>query len=380
MKAMPVLHIAVIDGASFVLPYDHGLVDGLAALGHRVSFFASRSRYNPEFLDALRTRPGVQVIDAAVSASVAPRWRGVAAYLGLWWTLWRARAAFDAVNLQFSVLWPLELPFLWLLRRRLVFTVHNAVPHGHVGRTHAPTRWIAGLAQRLVFVSDATRLDFLRRYGAGFADKSVVLAHGLLPLVPGAAPVPYVDSLAEAPPDPEALVFWSTVKPYKGVELFAELARSAAWRGRGLPLEVWGQWDRGLAPLREELRALGVRVEDRYLPAAELQALMARPVVFVLPYHQATQSGALYTLLAQGCVFLCSDSGDLGDFLRSEGLPGLLLKDRSVDSVLAALDHLRSHRALTALSLAAAQRRRAWPQLLQQAGAAYALGTGQSAP
>jgi glycosyltransferase involved in cell wall biosynthesis len=373
---MPGLRIAVVDGASFVLPYDHGLVDGLAALGHRVSFFASRSRYNPEFLDALRARAGVRVVDAAVSGSVAPRWRGVAAYLGLWWTLWRRRAAFDAVNLQFSVLWPLELPFLWLLRRRLVFTVHNAVPHGHSGRTHAPTRWIARLARRLVFVSESTRLEFLRRYGAGFAGKSVLLPHGLLPLRPGAAPVPY----ANAVPQAQALVFWSTVKPYKGVELFAELARSADWQARGLPLEVWGRWDAAMAPLREELQALGVRVEDRYLDAAELQALFARPVVFVLPYHQASQSGALYTLLAQGCVFLCSDSGDLGDFLRSEGLPGLLLKDRSVGAVFAALDHLSRHRAETAQSLAAAQRRRAWPQVLQRADAAYALGTGQSAP
>lgn len=362
--------VAVIDGASFVLPYDHELVRGLAGRGQAVSLFASRTRYNQNFLDALRGVPRVQVHERAVSGTVAPRWRGVLAYAALWAEVWRRRREFDVINLQFSVLWPLELLLGWLLRSRFVLTVHNAVPHDHGAQQHTPTRWLAGLARRLVFVSHATRADFLKRYGQHFAARSSVVPHGLLPLAPGLPAVPYAAGAA-----PQALVFWSSVRPYKGVELFVELARSPIWRERGLPLEVHGAWAPELHGLRDELRSLGVQVHDGFLDEAALQELLARPVLFVLPYREASQSGALYTLLHHGCVFVCSDVGDLGDFLRDNDLPELLLRERTVDAMLACLQAAQQQPLAVNRKLQAAQHRLQWSTLLALPDAQAAYGT-----
>jgi glycosyltransferase involved in cell wall biosynthesis len=356
--------VAIIDGGSFVLPYDHGLALGLVRRGHAVDFHGSRTRYNGEFLDDLRRQPGIEVQARDISGSVAPRWRGALAYGALWLGVWRRRRRYAAINLQFSALWPLELPLLWLLRRQLVFTVHNAVPHGHRGRRHRPTGWIAALARRLVFVSASTRDDFVRRYGARHAARSVLLPHGLLPPAPGVAARAYA-----LRPAPQALVFWGTVKPYKGVEIFAELARSQAWQATGLTLEVHGKWDAALHPLRDQLIGLGVTVQDRYLDAATLQALLAREVVFILPYTQATQSGALYTLLHQGCSFVCADSGDLGDFMRRFGLQGLLLRERSAAAVIACLAQAGTQ--ATAQALQQAQDQMQWDATLADAALAY---------
>ena len=361
--------VAIVDGGSFVLPYDHALAQGLTRQGMAVTFFGSRTRYNGEFLEDLCSSPGVQVIDGAVSGSVAPRWRGVLAYAGLLLTLWRQRAAFSAINLQFSVLWPLELPLLMLLRNRLVYTVHNAVPHGFGGLRHRPTAWIAALARRLVFLSESAREEFMRRYGARHRAKAVLLRHGLLPPAPGVAAVPYRPRGA-----PQALAFWGTVKAYKGVELFAELARAPVWQAQGIALEVHGRWDVALQPLRDELIGLGVTVEDRYLDSAALQALMARDVVFLLPYRAASQSGALYTLLHQGCRFLCSDVGDLGDFMRRFGLQGLLLRERNAQSVIDALPQAQTEATLRALQ--AAQPQLQWDAVLADAPQAYDLSDG----
>jgi glycosyltransferase involved in cell wall biosynthesis len=256
---------------------------------------------------------------------------------------------------------------LALLRHRLVFTVHNAVPHGHTGRTHVPTAWIARLARQLVFVSEATRDDFLRRYGAWFTAKSVILRHGVLPVEPGQAPVDYRPVVR-----PEALVFWGTVKPYKGLELVAALARSAAWRAEGVGLEVHGRWDESLAPLRADLCSLGVRVVDGYLDAAALQALMARPVVFLLPYLHASQSGALYTLLHRGCHFLCADTGDLGAFLRQQGLPQLLLAARTPEAVIGAMKALAAAPGRVAAALQQAQDDTSWDCTLADADLVFA--------
>lgn len=358
-------HIAVLDGGSFVLPYVHGLVSGLAERGHRVTVYASRTRYNPEFLDALRSVPGVDVVDAAVSGSVAPRWRGVLAYAGLLASLWHRRREFSVVNLQFSVLWPLELPLWWLLRKRFVYTVHNAVPHGHAGLHHRPTHWAARCARALVFASQHTHDDFMRRYGPALRSRATVMPHALLPVAPGDAPLPY------RPPAPRGLAYWSTVKPYKGVELFADLARSGEVKRRGWALEVHGAWAPELEPLRLELQGLGVTIDDRYLGAPALRALFARDLVFVLPYREATQSGALFTLLHAGCMFICADVGDLGAFMRRFGLEGLLLRERSAAAVLACMAHLEANGVALQAAFARAQAASGWAQALAAAGPAY---------
>jgi glycosyltransferase involved in cell wall biosynthesis len=344
------VRVALVDGGSFVLPYDYQVAEVLSAQGVAVDFHGSRTRYNGVFIEAMRKLPGATVFDRAISRTVAPRWKGVLAYLALWLGVWRRRHGYDAINLQFSALWPLELPFLWLLRDRLVFTVHNAVPHGFAGVRHAPTERIARLARTLVFVSRFSHDDFIARYGEEFRARSHVLGIGLSPVAPGLPPVPY------RPLDrPEAIVYWSTVKPYKGVELFAELARSEAIRATGLRLEIYGTWAAELRPLRDELAGLGVHIEDGYLDTPRLLQLLARPVVFVLPYREASQSGALFSLLHHGRVFVCADVGDLGDFMRRFGLDALLLADRSAAAVARCLDHLLSHEPAVLRAFQAAQ-------------------------
>jgi len=244
------------------------------------------------------------------------------------------------VNLQFSGFWPAELVVFFLLKSKFVFTVHNAVPHGFSGLQHRPTQRLASIARSLVFVSDATRDDFMRRYGETFRGKSSVLPHGLLPIAPQLGAVGYSACAA-----PRSLVFWGTVKPYKGVELFAELARSDEIRRRGLSLAIYGAWADELRSLHEELTGLGVAVHDEYLGEAQLLESLGQDAVFLLPYRQASQSGALYSLLNHGRVFICSDVGDLGAFMRAHGLEGLLLKERSaraVEDCLRFLDENRS--------------------------------------
>lgn len=353
--AEPRTRVALLDGSSSVLSFDFHLAEALTAQGLGVDFHGSRTRYNGELLEAMASLPEASVDARAISSTVASRWRGGLAYLGLLIALWRRRHRYAAVNLQFSVLWPLELPFLFALRKKLVYTVHNAVPHGCTAQQHAPTRRIAALARTLVFPSRFTHDDFLRRYGERFRARSVVAAHGTTPAVAGAPLVPY-RPLAE----PEALVFWSTVKPYKGVELFADLARSPRIRALGLPLEVVGAWAPELHALRDELRSLGVVVRDGYIGAPEVAALLARPAVFLLPNREATQSGALYTLLHHGCFFICADVGDLGDFMRRFGLDRLLLKDRSADAVADGLDALRSDGEAITRAFQAAQDASSW--------------------
>ncbi|MBQ0929618.1 glycosyltransferase [Ideonella alba] len=365
--------IALVDPGAYVLPYLYQLVRALAARGDAVSVWLSSTRYNAEFGQALRALPGVVLHERAISSSVAPRWRGALAYLAQLASVLRHARRQDLVNLQWvgAGPWWLEglvfgvlLPCLGV---PLALTVHNAVPHGFAGRQHRPTRWLATRAARLIFASQASLDDFLARYGESFRSRSTLLPHGLLPLTPEAPAQP-----CEPLPRPEALVFWGRVQPYKGIELFADLARHPGWRARGLPLEVHGAWAAELHPLRDELRGLGVTVVDAYLDEAALRALMQRPVLFLLPYQRATQSGAMYALLHHGRCFACSDSGDLGQFMRGHGLQDLLLGERSAEAVLALLDRLAARAEPLAAAFAQAQQALGWDRLLAAHPEAYA--------
>ena len=358
--------IAIVDPGSFILPYDYQLVKALAERGEGVDFYGSTTRYNGEFLDAMRQLRGVTVHARAVSSSVAARWRGALAYAGLLAALlWHSRRC-AIVNLQFSGFWPAEWFVFFWLRRKFVFTVHNAVPHGFVELQHPPTRRLASLARALVFVSESTRDDFMRRYGESFRAKASVLPHGLLPVVPQQGTTGYSVTMK-----PRSLVFWSTVKPYKGVELFGELARAGEIQRRDLSLAIYGAWAPELGGLRSELAGLGIAIHDGYLDHAQLQSLLAQDAVFLLPYQQASQSGALYSLLNHGRLFICADVGDLGAFMRRFGLQGLLLKDRSAGAVVECLDFLDANRAAVALAFNRAQQALRWDRLLADAGQAY---------
>ena len=115
-----------------------------------------------------------------------------------------------------------------------------------------------------------------------------------------------------------------------------------------------------------------MRIDDRFLDAPALLGLLARNVVFLLPYREATQSGAMFSLLHHGRVFLCSDVGDFGDFLRRFGLDALLLRERSADAVADALERLRRAPEAIAAALQAAQDASAWRTTHADVRAVYA--------
>ena len=361
--------VAIVDGGSFVLPYDFQLANALVRGGiAQVDFYGSATKYNAEFLDAMRLLPGVEMKIYTISGSVAGRITGVMAYCALLFRLWQMRKRYDVINFQFSILWPLELPLLFLLRKKFIFTIHNAVPHDHSGRYDLPTRWLARIAKTLIFPSNFTRNEFFHRYGRCSIEKSMVLPHGLLPVAPNSEVVEY-----QCAHQPQSLIFWSTVKPYKGVELFATLARSEALRSRGLTLEIYGAWSAELKELKAELVELGVQVHDEFMGPNQLLSLLSRKAIFLLPYLEASQSGALYSLLNHGCYFICSDVGDLGGFMRESGLDSLLLTDRSAEAVLCCLDYLLAHGEDVRRRFELSQWRFKWESLIPQISSVYGV-------
>ena len=203
----------------------------------------------------MRRLPGVTVATGALcSRTVAPRWKGALGYLAAaGWACAGGGATLTPSTCNSAAGWPARAcAFLWALRQAPRVHGHNAVPHGFTGQRHAPTERIARLARTLVFVSRFSRRRLHRPLRRGLSRQ--VEAPGR------SASLLSCRGCRRCPTGPRRRPRrWSAgarSKPYKGVELFAELARSRAHpRDAGLGLEIHGAWAPELAGLTAELGA-----------------------------------------------------------------------------------------------------------------------------
>lgn len=358
------MRIALLDPASFVLPYVVFLARGLASYGHRVEIFCSHTKYNESLLkelcDEALEMPVQSHLYRVSQTAATSRWSGLVAYLSMLIAVFGQRRSFDAINIQFGIFLPFDILFMILLSGRIDYTIHDDVPHGFRRRWHLPTLIRANLARRLIFTSEAVRDRFFIRYPMSrLKARAHLLQHGLL----GATlrtPSPQESAHSAAP----VVTFFGTVKPYKGVEQLV----SAATLLVGTRVEIHGQWDKSLKDLKTQAETQGCVVKDEFLPAPALDNLLSEHRIFVLPYRDASQSGVLYLLLNYGRPFVSTDSGDLGAFLRREGLPELIFPLDNAAKLARCIEIACADYERIALRLQSIRRSYEWAEVIKTAG------------
>jgi glycosyltransferase involved in cell wall biosynthesis len=188
-----------------------------------------------------------------------------------------------------------------------------------------------------------------------------VIPHGALDYLtrlPEEAPLPPELEGGDRP----VILSFGVIRPYKGVDVllraFAELRDAELWIvGRPLGAD--------LAELHRLAAAAPgpVRMLTRYVPDAEVPAIMRRADVVVLPYRDADQSGVLYTALAFGKAIVASAVGGFPEVLRDHGA-GRLVPPGDPAALAAALRELLAQPAerdrLGAAALAAARGPYSW--------------------
>jgi glycosyltransferase involved in cell wall biosynthesis len=242
--------------------------------------------------------------------------------------------------------------WLWTVRAlgmRLVWTVHNVLPHSQVFADDVAARRSLGAASDLVLAHSRAALGELAALGA-VPTRSAVIPHG--PLVPtGPATALRTPGSGDGP---RRFLFFGQVHEYKGVEdllaAFAVLPADVAAR-----LIVAGQCDD--PGLRDRLAVLaqdgGGRVElqlDR-VPDERVTPLLAAADVVVLPYRRITTSGSAMLALAHGRPLIVPDVAALAGLCR----PAVVRYDQTRSGLCAALTRmaLAEARDLAAMSAAA---------------------------
>ncbi len=290
----------VVVACDWLLKYSASQCGGLARQGADVALlcrthaleFGEDQRERSEVLEGAR-RDGVEVIELPGRVSdprALPALARIRARL--------ARFGADVVHIQEGV----DPRALALLPRRpTVLTIHDPVLHpgqpvatGGKGWIYDRSRdaWRAR-ASAIVVHSERLRADVPLRRG----QRCAVIPHGL-DIQP--RPLP--------PPPQRTIAFFGRLAPYKGLEVLGR-AMPRVWSAcPDVQLRVagWGESDLGLEDPR-------VHFDRGYLPEAEVGNFFARSSLAVLPYTQATQTGAGSVAVGYGVPVVASATGGLAD-------------------------------------------------------------------
>lgn len=313
------MKVAMVDPSLFTGRYDDSLCAALGEAGMDVALLGRPMRatdaitphgyrYVPRFFrhsEALRDRLG----EGRASRLIKAAEYGATCVIGGLGALSRA----DVVHVQWLPLAPADRLMLRRLKGRtaLVHTVHNAdAYHADAGVQGRGYRELLGLFDALIVHGQTTR-EALERQGIA-PHRIHVTPHPPMRLAK-AGP----DDLA-AIPDPAVprILFFGTIRPYKGVDLLIEACLSLWRAGHRFELVLAGKPFMDIAPLLDSVRAAGFA--DRlitdlgFLTEARLDAHMGKADIIAFPYRHIDSSGAFLSALHHGKAMLTSDTGMFG--------------------------------------------------------------------
>jgi glycosyltransferase involved in cell wall biosynthesis len=239
---------------------------------------------------------------------------------------------------------PLDLLMASALRRAGVafaLVVHDADPHPGDGLPLQMTlqRALVRRADALITLTGhvADRLVEQRLVAGDGSGRKKLIRSRLPPFAFGPKPPP---PLAHG--GPLRLLFFGRLLPYKGLDLLAAALARLGPRA-GLVVRVVGAGPE--SPALTALRHLpGVTVENRWVPESELGALLAWSDAMVLPYREASQSGAAAAAIAAGRFVVATRVGGMAEQLAD--LPTARFAEPDAASLAAALADLLAYAAM----------------------------------
>ena len=248
------------------------------------------------------------------------------------------------VHLQYVMHFPLGALFFlvsWLRGGKIVFTVHDPLPHKwllpkwlrwlEVGSL----RWAYRVSSRLVVHSDPGKQTLISYFGID-ASKIQVIAHGPYSLGQGILPMAQADCL-------EVLLFGS-LRENKGAHLAIEAVQELFREGVRVRLTIAGAvlnsrekeyWARC-----RELIAIcpePICVREEFIPDEKLPGLFRDCHCLLLPYTSFfSDSGVAYMALANGRPIIATRMGGLASLLDSSG-GGFAIEEATTRGVVEAL-------------------------------------------
>ena len=310
------MKVAMCDPSLFTGRYDDSLCAAMAAEGVDVALLGRPMRatdaiepqgyrYEPRFFrrsEALRRHMGEGRAFRLLKAAEY----GLFCALGNLTPL----AGTDVAHMQWLPLAPADRIMLQRLKGRtaLVHTVHNAdAYHADAGVQGRGYRDLLDMFDALIVHGGTTRTALERQ---GVDPKRIhVTPHPPMRLATAGAQ----DLGQVSDPVLPRLLFFGTIRPYKGVDLLLEACLSLWRAGHRFELVLAGKPFMDIAPLLDSVHAAGfgerLIVDLGFLTEQRLDAHMAKADILVFPYRHIDSSGAFLSALHHGKAMVTSDAG-----------------------------------------------------------------------
>jgi glycosyltransferase involved in cell wall biosynthesis len=315
------MKVAMVDPSLFTGRYDDSLCAALAQRGHNVTLLGRPLRdtdairpqgyvYKPRFFrfgEAARSvlgdgLPGrvAKALDYGLDAMIGP--------LGA--------LAGDVVHFQWLPFAGADARLLNRLRDRaaLVHTVHNAKPYHGDGKASAQARGYLALLRRFdaLIVHGQSTVDALIGQGIDPA-RLHIIPHPPMRLAKASA-----NDLVTVPkPAAPRILFFGTIRPYKGLDLLIEAALTLWHEGLDFELAIAGKPFMPVEPMLAPIHAAGfghrLVTDLGFLTEGRLDAHLRAADMIAFPYREIDSSGAFLSALGYGAAMITSDAGMFGD-------------------------------------------------------------------
>ena len=245
------------------------------------------------------------------------------------------RHKFDVIHLA----WPPNVYefVIYLLRRKMVLTVHDPFPHtGHDSFIVRLRRKVAfGMIPRFIILNKAQRKDFLAYYH--LTDDRVINSRlskytYLETIVPRAVQIP---------PQGTYILFAGRISPYKGLDFLLPAMEEAHKVCPDCRLVVAGGGNFHFDISRYQTLDY-IDIRNRFIPDEELVALMRNAAFMVCPYTDATQSGVIMSAFALNKPVIATNVGGLPEMVQHQRY-GLIVKEKDVDALSQSIVDLWEH-------------------------------------
>lgn len=253
-------------------------------------------------------------------------------------TLFLLRRGFNVIHL----VWPPNIyeVALYLLRKRMVLTVHD--PFVHTGNDSLIVRLRRKMAfwliPRLIILNKAQRQTFIEHYKLNpeRVFNGIMGCYTSLRMIQ-----PDTTTL---PADGKYILFAGKVLPYKGLDYLLPAMRQVHSQCPDCRLIVAGsgEYHFDTSPY-EALPYIDIR--NRYIPEQELVALISHSQFMVCPYTDATQSGVVMSAFAFAKPVIATNVGGLPEMVK-DGRYGIIVKEKDCDKLAEAIVRLWTQKEL----------------------------------
>ena len=223
--------------------------------------------------------------------------------------------------------------FLYLFRKKLVFTIHDPIPHssfsGNEDYIKQRNNFFAN-SDNFIILNNLQKEEFVDTYN--LHNKNVfVNAMGVYSFME----IFSDDSLV---PQVPYILFWGQIQEHKGVDILLEAMLKVHENYPNTNLVIAGK-GKIKFPLENFEKKEFIQFYNEYLTMDKIASLIRSSLFVVCPYKDATQSGVVMTTFALSKAIIATDVGVLGEIIINNET-GLLIESNKPNQLINSIQKL----------------------------------------